>query len=105
MMTRRHLTDEELDALLAGAGPLDDDGFTSRVMQSLPPRRASRRTAILATATCAGGLVTALATGKIAVVLAGGIALGPAAWASAALLLGVVGALAGTAAAVAKAEA
>ncbi len=100
------LSDAELDALLAGVGPSDDDGFTARVMQALPPRREPRRIAILAGATCAGGFVAALATGKIAVAAVGAMAMGPAGWIAAGVLVaGVGGALAGTAVAVARAEA
>ncbi len=98
------LTDDQLDALLAGSGPLEDDGFTSRVMEALPPPRRRPRIAIMLAATI-GGIAAATAAGQLPMSVAEALSRGPVGWALAALLLGgAVAAVAGTAVGVARAE-
>lgn len=86
--------EQELEALLQEASPyLDDQGFTERVMQALPERRASPAPqAVLAAAAVAGAAVISLGPGRalLAALMAGS-------WSTLAIVAGSLAVLAGTA--------
>jgi hypothetical protein len=52
------MNDHELESLLRGGAPVDDDGFTAKVVQQLPPprKRAPRFAILLGATTLASGI-------------------------------------------------
>jgi hypothetical protein len=56
---------DELDDMLQRASPyIDDGGFTDRVMQALPARRASRVPVLVVVSTAAGAGIVAFGPGR-----------------------------------------
>jgi hypothetical protein len=94
------MTPDPRDALLEPRQYIDDDGFTSRVMGALPPRKAHGRARAWILSSAVAAAAVAFIAGPARVVLSVGFST-PVPWAGA-LCIAV---LAGTAASIALREA